>query len=76
MGNARQAWDDEKIAAAVGYTTSRFLGRGAYDTRRFATLADALADAQGDRRALVYAISPEGFTIHITNGDRIAKQPA
>lgn len=70
---ARQVWDDEQIARAVGFTTSRFQGRGVYDTRRFGDLAQALADAAGDRRAIVYAITPEGFTIHIANGDLIAK---
>jgi hypothetical protein len=69
---ARQAWDIQQIARAVNYTTARFLGRGRYDTRRFDTLADALADARGDYRALVYAITPEGFTVHVVNGDKIA----
>lgn len=71
---ARQVWDDEQIARAVGYTTSRFQGRGVFDTRTFDLLKDALADARGDRRAIVYAITPEGWTIHITNGDEIADQ--
>lgn len=74
MKNARQAWDLEQIARAVGFTTSRFLGRGRYDTRPFGTQAEALADARGDRRAIVYAITPEGWTIHIVNGDQIAKE--
>jgi hypothetical protein len=69
---ARQVWDDEQIARAVGFTTSRFQGRGVYDTRRFDRLQDALADAAGDRRALVYAVTPEGWTIHFINGDKIA----
>lgn len=70
----RQAWDDEQIARAVSFTTSRFLGRGVFDTRPFATQADAFADARGDRRAIVYAVTPEGFTIHMINGDAIAKE--
>jgi hypothetical protein len=68
---ARQTWDDEQIARAVEYTTSRFLGRGVFDTRRFTDLASAIADAQGDRRAILYAVTPEGFTIHIANGDNM-----
>lgn len=71
MNNARKAWDEEQIARAVGFTTSRFQGRGSYDTRSFGDLASALADAQGDRRALVYAVTPEGYTIHIINGNEI-----
>lgn len=74
--NARAAWDAEQIARAVGFTTSRFRGVGVFETRRFDDLAAALADAQGDRRALVYAITPEGWTIHIVNGDKIPKEPA
>jgi hypothetical protein len=69
--NARAIWDAEQIARAVSFTTSRFLGRGKYDTRRFETLDEAKADARGDRRAMVYAVTPEGFTIHIANGDKI-----
>lgn len=69
--SARQVWDDEQIARAVGYTTSRFKGRGVYATRSFDALADALADAKGDRRAMVYAVTPEGWTVHIINGEKI-----
>jgi hypothetical protein len=76
MTNARAAWDAEQIARAVEFTTSRFLGRGRYDTRRFSTLDAARADACGDRRAMVFAVTPEGFTIHIENGDAIAMEKA
>lgn len=76
MTNARAVWDAEQIARAVGFTTSRFLGVGRFDTRRFGALPAALADARGDRRALVYAITPEGWTIHIANGDRIPMETA
>jgi hypothetical protein len=74
MTKARAEFDAAQIARAVGFTVSRFQGRGRYDTRRFATQAEAEADAQGDARAMVYAITPEGFTIHISNGDAIAPQ--
>ncbi len=70
----RQAWDDQQIERAVSFTTSRFLGRGVFDTRPFGTQGEAFADARGDRRAIVYAVTPEGFTIHITNGDAIAME--
>lgn len=69
--NARAVWDQAQIARAVGFTTSRFKGVGVFDTRPFGDLASAFADARGDRRALVYAITPEGWTIHIANGDRL-----
>jgi len=58
----------EQIARALYFTTCRFLGRGHYDTRRFATLAEARADAAGDGRAMVYAVTPEGLTVHIEKG--------
>lgn len=72
MKHASQVLDDQFITRAVGFTTSRFGGRGVYDTRRFTTMNEALDDARGDRRAIVYAVSPEGFTTHIINGDKIA----
>jgi hypothetical protein len=58
----------EQIARAAYFTTCRFLGRGHYDTRRFATLAEARADAAGDRRAMIYAVTPEGLTVYLENG--------
>lgn len=69
--NARAVWDQEQIARAVEFTTSRFLGRGVFDTRRFRDLALARTDAAGDRRAMVFAVTPEGWTVHIANGDAI-----
>ncbi|WP_439579343.1 hypothetical protein [Elioraea sp.] len=61
-------WSAEQIARAAYFTVARFRGRGAYDTRRFATLAEARAEAAGDRRAMVYAVTPEGITVHVENG--------
>ncbi len=72
MAKTRQAFDEAQIERAVGFTTSRFMGRGRFDTRRFDTQGEAEADARGDARAMVYAVTPEGFTIHIINGDQIA----
>jgi hypothetical protein len=65
---ASQVLDAQWIASAVAFTTVRFKGRGGYDSLRF----DALNDARGDRRAIVYSISPQGFTTHTINGDQIA----
>lgn len=53
---------DEIMARAAYFTTSRFKGVGRYDTRRFATLREALADARGDRRAMVYAVDDRDFS--------------
>jgi hypothetical protein len=66
--HATDAWTAAQITRADYFTVCRFRGRGAYDTRRFATLAEARAEAAGDRRAIVYAVTPEGITVHVENG--------
>jgi len=71
---ARAAFDAKQIARATHFTTCRFLGVGRYDTRQFATLDDARADAAG-ARALIYAITPEGWTIHVENGAHLVAAP-
>lgn len=53
------------MEAPAYYTTSRFLGRGRYDTRQFDTLDKAKADALGDRRAMIYVVTSEGFSAHL-----------
>ena len=53
------------MEAPAYYTTSRFLGRGRYDTRQFDTLDKAKADALGDRRAMTYVVTSEGFSAHL-----------
>lgn len=59
-------WADRCMTAAPAYyTTSRFLGRGRYDTRKFDTLDEAKADAAGDRRAMIYAVTSEGFSANL-----------
>ena len=58
-------WAERCMTAPAYYTTSRFLGRGRYDTRRFETLAEAQADAAGDRRAMIYAVTSEGFSANL-----------
>jgi hypothetical protein len=58
-------WADRCMEAPAYYTTSRFLGRGRYDTRQFDTLDKAKADALGDRRAMIYVVTSEGFSAHL-----------
>ena len=62
----------EILAAASGFRVSYFFGRGAWDHRHVATLADAKAAAaemnvaytkEYSRRALVYARFPNGWSI-------------
>jgi hypothetical protein len=61
---------ERAIATAVRFTTNRFLGRGIYDRRDFDTLGEAHADAAGDPRAMVYAITPEGFTVPVSKAKK------
>jgi len=56
----------KQIARAVAFSTARFLGRGKYDTARFQTLAEARAAAGACPRTMVYAITPEGWTIPVS----------
>lgn len=62
----------EILAAATGFRVSYFFGRGAWDHRHVATLADAKVAAaemnaaytkEHSRRALVYARFPNGWSI-------------
>lgn len=62
---SRDEWETTVIAAAVTFTTARFLGRGQYDRREFATLAGAIADAGDDRRAMVYAVTEAGRSVMV-----------
>lgn len=56
---------ERAIATAKSFVTNRFIGRGQYDRRDFGTLAEARADAAGDPRAMVYAITPAGLTVPV-----------
>lgn len=54
---ARAVFEADILARAEYFTTVRFMGRGRYDRREFPTMAEAEKDAEGDRRALIYAIA-------------------
>lgn len=62
---SRDEWEGSVIAAATKFTTSRFLGRGEYDTREFGSLPEAVADAKDDRRAMVYAVTDTGRSVMV-----------
>lgn len=59
------------IANAVLWTTSKFLGRGKYETQEFPTFGEAYADAAGDRRKIIYAIAGDGRQQCIDRQDMI-----
>jgi hypothetical protein len=53
----------EQTARAAYFTTCRRIAGGRYDTRRHETLDAARADVAEHGRAMIYAVTPEGFTI-------------
>ncbi len=61
-----------QIARAAYFTACRRIGGGQYDTRRAETLAeaDALAAEMGADRTMIYAVTPEGFTVGVTDRNR------
>lgn len=75
MKAASDQFEAAVIARATEWVTTRFLGTGAYDTRRFDNAAAAWADARGDRAALLYARTPDGFQVHVGNGDSLPPLP-
>jgi hypothetical protein len=68
MAEARQ------IAGAVYFTACRRIDRATYDTRRAATLAEAeaIAETMGRNRTMVYAVTPEGYTVAVTERNKAA----
>lgn len=54
--------DRKIIEGANLFTTFRFAGIGNRDRRSFKSLEAARKDAGNDPRALVYAVSDDGFT--------------
>lgn len=61
-------------AGAVYFTACRRIDRATYDTRRAATLAEAeaIAETMGRNRTMVYAVTPEGYTVAVTERNRPA----
>lgn len=73
--NGRERFDAEQIARAKYFTACQFLGRGQYDRRECPTLEAAREtgramkaenEANG-RGVMIYAVTPEGWTIHVEN---------
>lgn len=70
----RQEFDAEQIARAAYWTTCVFEGCGQYGRKEHPTEADAEAWAQGirsenpgGRPVMIYAVTPEGDSIHVRN---------
>lgn len=68
-------WNASQIAKAVAWSASIFYNRR-HNTLRFATRSEAedmarrmTAVVDNGRRASVYAITPEGFTVYVATPD-------
>ncbi len=61
-----------QIAAAAYFTACRRIIGARYDTRRASSLpeADALAAAMGADRTMIYAVTPDGLTVAVTDRNR------
>jgi hypothetical protein len=59
-------YEQRQIARAAYFTTCRFLGRGQYHTEKHMTLDSARAAAGSDPRVMIYAVTPDGFTVHVS----------
>jgi hypothetical protein len=72
---AVEFYEAEQINRAVYFTVCRFLGVGTYDTRKVPTIAEArqLAPHMGGR-CMIYAVTPEGYSIHVENYESTTKQ--
>jgi hypothetical protein len=66
----QEIYEQTQIARAAYFTACQFKGVGVYDTRRAETQAEAeaLALAAGGRW-MIYAVTPEGWTVHVRNID-------
>lgn len=59
-----------QIARASYFTTAEFLGQGQYRTTKHETVDAAREAAKGMQRVMVYAVTPEGFTIPVAKEPR------
>lgn len=66
----QEVYEQTQIARAAYFTACQFKGVGVYDKRRADTQAEAeaIATAAGGRW-MIYAVTPEDWTIHIKNID-------
>ncbi len=65
-----QKYEQDKIANAAHFQATQFCGRGKYLRHKAATKEAAIKHAEnnpGKRPWMIYAISVEGFTIHVQN---------
>ena len=65
--NQRERWETDQIGRAAYFTACRFRGRGRYDIRRAPSQEAAETIGAEMGRAMIYAVTPEGWSIHIRN---------
>jgi hypothetical protein len=65
--NDRAAFDAQQIARAKYFTACKFLGQGKYDRREAPTQDEAERIAREMGGAMIYAVTPENWSIHIRN---------
>lgn len=56
----RDEWEEDLLLHATLFTVVRHLSRGQQTRQEFATLAQAIAEARPDQRAMVYAVTERG----------------
>lgn len=65
--HAREDFDAQQIARAKYFTACKFLGQGKYDRREAPTQAEAERIGREIGGAMIYAVTPENWSIHIRN---------
>jgi hypothetical protein len=58
--------EQRQIERASYFTTCRFVGSGRYQTEKHMSLSAAREAAGSCPRTMVYAVTPEGFTIPLS----------
>ena len=57
---SQDQWEENVFSNAHHFTVFRFFGRHQRESKVFETWPEALADAEGDKRALIYAVTLSG----------------
>lgn len=61
----------DAIKRAKYFTVFIFAGRNNRTRTECSSLCEARGIAAGNPRAMIYAVTPEDFTVHIENGRRV-----
>lgn len=61
------AWTAEQVRRAAYFTACQKIGPGKFDRREAATLGEAKAIGLSMGHAMLYAVTPEGYTVPLFN---------